>query len=502
VGPAPLGPTEHALVAFRNAFQLGGALVFSWVVALGIRVLLPRHLGPAAFGFLNFADAFTVTAFVLGAFGVDTYLRKEVPTRPEVATDVYGGILLLRAAAALVLFAGIALVMRLTSRPPVVVQLMFLFGLGRLFASVSDTIGAVLHARGRVDGLSLVNAGSKLLWGFGILVGIATGHALMGVGVAFAVSEGAKACVLQVVARRHAGLRVKLDLAATRAAVAASLPYYVNLIAITAYGRIDVTVLSFTITDEQELGWYGAGATLAGLCLLATPVIGWVLLPLLAKAAAQGRAALRSTVARSMEVVLIAAIPTSLFLVLGADLWVRTIFGPAFAPAAVPLRILGSMFVLTYVTTVSGTCLTVLGRGWLVTGVSTCGLLLTVCLNLLLVGLARGHLAHAPGAAGAAAALAMLISELFVTITMTVSLGAMAFDRRSLGFLLRTAAAVAAVVVLDRLAVPLGSRRIALDLVAYAALMLALRAVRWREMLQFCRAGLRRAGASGDREAA
>ena len=64
------GPSATFL-AIRNAFTLGGALVFTWGIALGIRIVVPRHLGPTAFGELNFADAFTSMFFVMLDLGLE-----------------------------------------------------------------------------------------------------------------------------------------------------------------------------------------------------------------------------------------------------------------------------------------------------------------------------------------------------------------------------------------------------------------------------------------------
>ena len=491
-GAAGEGSTaSDAAIAVRNSFKLGGSLVFTWAVAFGVRILLPRFLGPAAFGDLNFADALAATAFVLIALGVDTLIRKEGPLRLALATEIFGGLLALRLVLALAVGAGAAWAARAAGRPPAVAQLVLLFGAGQVAMSVSGTLSAVLHARGRVSGLSITNGIAKLLWGAGILVGIFTGRVLFAVPLSLALAETAKCVVLYLLARRHAGLRLRLDLAATWAALAGSLPYYVNNVAVTAYGRIDVSVLSFVIRDSREIGWYGAASNLAGLCLLVTPLIGWILMPLFARARARSEEELRRTLARSMEIVLAIAAPTALLLALGADPFVLVIFGRAFAPAALPLRILAGMFVLTYVATVSATCLNVQGRGWLVTVVSLGGLLLNPFLNVSFIGRARALLGGIPGSAGVGAALAMLVAEALVTVAMTALLGASAFDRRGLARVGRMLLSAAGTVAVDRAAAALGPARLVLDASAYLALVTLLGGVRLGEVRALLRAGWR-----------
>src|SRR5262245_44166244 len=73
--------------ALRNALKLGSSLFATWTVALLLRFLLPRFLGPEQFGTFNFSDNFSATYFTLLGLGVDTYIQKEMPVRPQHASD-------------------------------------------------------------------------------------------------------------------------------------------------------------------------------------------------------------------------------------------------------------------------------------------------------------------------------------------------------------------------------------------------------------------------------
>src|SRR5215212_6526978 len=82
--------------ASKNALKLGLSLMATWGIALGIRILLPRRLGPELFGAFQFADAITSGLFVLVSLNVETYVRKEVATQRERASDFFGGLMLLQ----------------------------------------------------------------------------------------------------------------------------------------------------------------------------------------------------------------------------------------------------------------------------------------------------------------------------------------------------------------------------------------------------------------------
>ena len=495
-GPVPAGAegvtdtTQDAYLAIRNGLKLGASLLLTWGVALGIRILLPRYLGPERFGAMNFADGFSAVWFVLVNLGVDTYIRKEVPVRPEHASDFFGGVLLVRALGAALIFVAMALVLLWTGRPREVWGVVFLFGAAQLLMTHNNSLAALLHAQGRVDGLSVANVASKVVWGLAILVGLWLGGGLHGIAFSLVLSEGLKALALSRLAGRHLRLRLAANFAQTRAALRASFPFYLSAVATSGYAKLDVSLLTFLTNNDREVGWYGAASTLAGLALLVTPLIGWVLMPLFSRAVARSEQELTAVLQRAIELVLTFAIPISLMLSLGADVWVRLMFGASYDPAALPLRILAPMFVFTYVATVTSTALIMLDRGWVVTLVSLGGLAVNPVLNLLLI---RPCLASfGPAGGGAGCAISMIITEVLVTGVLLWLVRGRSIGPETGRMLGKTLVVCAIVVGVDRLIVGMGPARILVEGLLYGVLVIAFRAVRLREMLSFGRAALRR----------
>ena len=113
-------PADDVLVAIKSALALGASLLFTWSVGIFVRLFLPRYLGPERFGTFNFADSFCMTFFIFLGLGVDTYIQKEIPVRPEHASDFFGGLIVLRLGLSALLFAAMMVVMTLTHRPPAV----------------------------------------------------------------------------------------------------------------------------------------------------------------------------------------------------------------------------------------------------------------------------------------------------------------------------------------------------------------------------------------------
>jgi O-antigen/teichoic acid export membrane protein len=488
-----------ARLAIRNAFKLGASLIFTWAIALLMKIILPRFLGPSLFGQLNFADAFTMTAFVALHLGADTYIRKEVAVRPDHASDFFGGTMVLRTAMTVVIFAVMAGILHWMNRPPQVRYLVYIFALAQFFVNANATLSAILHAKGRVNGMSVLAVATKVVWAAGVLVSIAFDVGLWGYALSYFLSEFVETFILYWLAKQHVGLSFKVDVPHTKAMLVASLAYYLNQFAITAYGKLDVTLLERTAGDE-EVGWYAVAGTIGGLTLLVTPLIGWVLMPMFARAASRSHDELFEQIRRSMELILTLAIPVSLMINVGADFAVGFLYRQEYAPAALALQILATMYLLTYVAIVYAITLTMLDRPWTLTLISIAGLVVNPIFNLLLIKPSLDYFGR--GGGGAGCALAMVGTEIFVTTCMMIAVGRGAFDRRSTVAIGKSLVAAAIVIVVHRYLVALGPARLIIDGALYTVLVVSTGALRIKEIIGVAKDALRNRSAAKAAQAA
>jgi O-antigen/teichoic acid export membrane protein len=483
--------TSDTLAAITNALKLGASLVATLGIAVAVKFLMPRYLGPTSFGTLSFADGFTGTFFLALNLGAEAYVRKEISVRPAHASDFLGGTLVLRAALTMGIFGIMALVMNATGRSPEVRALVYLFGAAQFFVSVNATLSALLHARGRVGGMSVLAVATKVVWAAGVGAAIATGAGLWGFAAAYLASESVESVVLFALAKRHLALVFRVDAVATKSMIVSSLPYFLNVCATGAYGKLDVTLLGI-LGVGKEVGWYVAAATTAGLTLLVTPLIDWVLTPVFARGASRSREDLFAHVRQATEPILTVAIPVSLFISVGADLWLRLLFGHAYAPATLALRILAGSSVVIYVAIVYALTLIMLERAWTLTLISVAALIVNVLLNVLLIR--RSMTLFGEGGGGAGCALAALGTHVFAAVAMMAVVGRQAFDQRMVRMVAKSLAACVLVVVVDRLTARLGWGRMVVDVVVYLTVVVATGALRTGDTWRLVMAALRARG--------
>ncbi|MBU8897274.1 flippase [Corallococcus sp. H22C18031201] len=472
--------TNEVRGAVRNTLQLGGSLLVTFAIALAIRPLMARYLGPEALGYFSWADSFSATFFIVTNLGLETYIRKEVAVRPEHASDFFGTTMLVRLGMTVLLMGALAVVLHFRNEPPEVRHLVQWFALAQALIIINACMAALLHAKGKVAGLSVSNIVTKLIWGGGLALAAAGGVGLQWLAIPIVAAESVKLAVGWRLAQTHLGLRFRVDWAATRRVLKDCLPYFLTAAALACNGRVDMSLLG-TLGSMKEVGWYWGAWNIASLTFLINPIFGWVLMPLMSRAASRSEAELTQLTRRSLEGTLSVTVPMMMAMVLGAHSWVRLMNGPGFDESTMPLRVLSPLFVLVYVTMVSSVWLTMMNKPWWVTAAAVMGAVLDPLLNLVLVPVLHERLGDGGGAT--ATALCMLITELLVTALFLWRMGRASFDRRSLVMLAKTTAVCLVCFAVD----PLLSFiqpwvRLGLEAFLYVALILASGAVRPAEL--------------------
>lgn len=418
---------EETLRAIRNAVKLGGSMAATLAVAFAVRFWLPRYFGPAAFGQLHFAEAFATAFFVFTSFGVETYIGKEVATRPAHANDFFGGLLVFRFLGSIVLCGAMALVLKWMGKGPVEFELVMLFALGQVAFVLNGSLSAINNANGRVGAQAVINVLSKLLWGGGIIASVLLGGGLRAVAATFFITEWLRSITLFNVVRRQINLRLHFDLRATWAVLAGCLPFFLNVIAQRVYDKVDVNMIAALVNDV-EVGWYGAAANVAGISLLFVPIVNSVVFPMSARILRDESVEAMNEVMRSLlRLTLAGCMLICMMLILYGQEIVGFLFKSDFGPAGHILQMLAPTFPLTYVCVFLSMHLIQLGRGWQTTVTSVIAVLINPILNytFIHIGMQSGN-----GGGGMGAAAATVSSELLNAIMLGFVLGKAAIDRQ------------------------------------------------------------------------
>lgn len=462
-------------VALRNALRLGISLLATWAVALGVRFVLPRYLGPARWGQYNWAESTAALALLFSTLGIDTYIQREVSVRQEHARDFFGGILVVRLALTVLLTAGLYGFATTRETDPSIHHAVVLLGLTQALVVMNGSLAALLQASTQVTQLARANVTTKILWGVGVLVAVQFSKNFVVLALPLLVGELAKSALLWRAVKQELGLVLQVDWASTKPVLIVCLPFFVNTISYTMGNKIDILMLR-ELSTKDEVGYYGAAQNIASLAMLLAPLEGWVITPLLTRAIKRDQEEFFAILRRAIEGILVLAIPATMVISFGAELWMRLACGRQYLPGAGSLMQLAPSFVFTYAAVLLATALIIQKRSWTVTLISLSRVVLQPILMWVLVPWASKR--YGLGGAGMGDAMVFTILEFYVTALFFVFLGKRAFDARSVSVLAKSALAFGCAYAAHRTLAAYGDWRLVADAIVYAVVILATRGVR------------------------
>lgn len=470
-GEGALGHDAHGegAVALRNGLRLAVSLGLTWSVALIVTFRLPRYMGPEMTGKYNVAEAAAATLAVFLNLGADTYVQREVPVRPKHMSDFFGGVVAARILVLMPLLAYAAWDARAEAAD--VRLAMVVFGIAQLFMAMNETFAKALQASTHVKGLAIANVVAKVLWGVGAFAAVGFGAPLVMLVVPLAIAEITKCVFVAISTRRAIDLEMKFSVRETVAVLRESFPFYVSHVAVALGAALDTYVLG-KMQPKTEVGYYGAARKIAALSMLLSPILSGVLIPMMRRAYERSAADFERILRRCIEGTTIVALPFTLLLSLGADLWIRLALGAQFAPAAESLRYLAPTFVFTYTNVLLWLALMIKGRSWTITLISLFGLALLPALIILIVPLVA---ANGPGAAGMGVAIALSSRELVLALVFLAFLGKQAVDARGASQIAKSLLCCLLVGAAHHAMRPLGHARLAVDAALYIAFALSMR---------------------------
>jgi O-antigen/teichoic acid export membrane protein len=375
-------------------------------------VVAGRYLGEVEFGKFSFALMLGTIFETLMDFGFHQVIIREVARDRARARDLLGHTLAIK-----LLWAGGGLVALLVSatllrREWDVRVACYVIGGSLVMRSYMLTIRGVLQGLERFGWDSFVVLADRL-----ILVVLGTGALLAGTGlrgltISFVVARGLALGVAAVLTRvQLGGIGMRFDRAVWRELHRSALPLGFFIVVLNLYSYVDSVMLG-VMRGDAETGIYAAAyKTYEGFSYFPS-IIAAVLTPRLsrlfvANVSAHRRLALVG-IGASVAMALVVAVPAFVF----AMPLVTTIFGPQFAAAAAPFRVLcvGLPFVFA-IWVLHATAISV-NKERLLVKAAVSGLVVNLAVNAFAI----------PRAGGVGAAIATVAGELVSMIVLIVGL--------------------------------------------------------------------------------
>jgi O-antigen/teichoic acid export membrane protein len=385
-------PPHHQRQIARNITIMGLSLAITMLMALLLRVLMPRMLGPEKLGIFYFAESFSNLFFTFLPLGLNTYIFRKIPAHPDHAPEIVSSMLLVQVLMASLLGMGLWTALSLGSYDAVTRQTTLVMG---LYAAIMIFSKSILHnvflALEQVKLISFTNILVKFVLVVCCVLALWNSSSLLLLASMYLLSELTGLGLLAWIAHRKHLFAHPPSFLKIRSLLKISLPFYLAGVLNGVYAEINTTMLSH-LADHKEVGYFGAAYKLIGVFLLFIPLMQSSLSPSLSQAYAEANGSFERLIQQVLRFFLIVCLPLSLGILLFGDIIATLLYGSAFAPSFKVLAYLSPLLIMMYLNTLMATCLNLVSSGHRLALIFFAAISLNIALNAVFIplGLARG----------------------------------------------------------------------------------------------------------------
>lgn len=285
------------------------AQLSTWTATLVLMGALGRYLGDDGFGVLYLAATYAAIAAVLIEFGLNQQLVRAVARDREQAGAYLAAALAIKLSLFVVTYAGILAAAVLLGYSREQVEVIAVYCLMLVFGALSSSFLAVYQACERILHSSIGGVIEKASITAAALVLLSQGRGVVAVAAVYVVGASLSAAWQAFFIRRLISLSPRLDTHILVSQVKGAVPFLAYSVLASVYFRLDVIVLS-KFAGTQVVGWYGAAYRLFDtLVFLPGMISSTIMYPILARASVQSERAMRETVARGVEAMVVLGLP-------------------------------------------------------------------------------------------------------------------------------------------------------------------------------------------------
>lgn len=376
----------------RNTTVLLAAQIASALIAFFYMMYAARYLGPASFGILSFALAFTGIFAVLADLGLASLTTREVARDKALAPKYLANVSLIKLILAAITFGIIAVSINLMGYPAETITVVYLLALFVILQTFIQMFYSLFQAYERMEfqGVGQMLNAALMLGGvilaikysFGV-VGFASLYVIANI-VTLAYSFAVMKLKFAHPASASATETVGFDRSFWKPTIKEALPFGLSTMFVAIYYWISSVMLS-AMQGNEAVGWYNAAYRMVlVLTFIPTALLG-SLFPVMSRLHISSYESLKAVYERAFKYLLIIGLPISVGTTILADRIILLIYGLEYAPAIIVLQILVWSDVFIFLNTVFGTLLNSVNKQITVTKQCALAAVLNVVLNLLLI---------------------------------------------------------------------------------------------------------------------
>jgi len=377
-------PSDSQLIIKNISFLYNGEII-NQILTLILIVFISRELGDVGLGMYSFAFSFASIFLLLADFGLPTLITKDIAKNRKLTQQHLSSTLTLKFFLNfLTLFITILFIFILKKDKETVI-LVALAGIAMFFYNFGGVFRSVIQAYEVMKYEVISKAIERIIAaGLGIYL-LLKGYGILSLFLTLIISNIIYYLVLHLfVYKKILSPQISFGWGVWKQTIKDSFPFWLTLIFVSFYVRIDTIMLGF-MKDYAQTGWYNAAYKIIDVFtrVMYLPIIA--LFPALAKSHKFSIPKTKALYEKSFYYMIVFAIPIVTGLLILSKKIILLVYGSQFGNSVIALQILGFSLFFTSLNFLMGYLLNSIDKQKLfaiTTGVST---VVNIILNLILI---------------------------------------------------------------------------------------------------------------------
>lgn len=379
-------PSDSQLIVKNISFLYNGEII-NQILTLILIVFISRELGDVGLGKYSFAFSFASIFLLLADFGLPTLITKDIAKNRKLTEQYLSKTLTLKFFLNFITLLITVLVIFILKKDKETILLVALAGVAMFFYNFGGIFRSVFQAYEVMKYEVISKAVERIIAaGLGIYL-LLKGYGILSLFLTLILSNLVYYVILQILtSKKILPIKIAFDWQNWKQTIKDSFPFWLTLIFVSFYIRIDTIMLGF-MKDYAQTGWYNAAYKIIDVFtrMLYLPIIA--LFPALAKSHKISIAKTKNLYEKSFYYMIVFALPIVTGLFILSKKIILLVYGSQFSNSVIALQILGFSLFFTALNFLMGFLLNSIDKQKLFTITTGIATAINIILNLILIPL-------------------------------------------------------------------------------------------------------------------
>lgn len=331
----------------KNAIWLIGGRVAQMCLSFFVGILTARYLGPGNYGIINYASAYVVFFTSFCTLGINSVIIKEFVDHPDEQGVAIGTTLVLRGISSVlssIMIIGIVSIIDRGEKNTIIITALCSI---QLVFQVADTLNYWFQSRyqSRISSIATLMAYvATSIYKIFLLI---TGKDVRWFALATSVDFICVAIVLFYAYKKNSGPKFSFSLVKAKELLGQSYNYILSGMMTAIYGQTDKLMLK-QMLDETSVGYYSLASTINNMWVFVLSAIIDSIFPTIIIASKTNEKQFERKNKQLYAIVIYISVFVALVFMIFGKLIIKMLYGEAYMPAAMPLKIVCWYTIFSY----------------------------------------------------------------------------------------------------------------------------------------------------------